>query len=199
MSEVKHREEAINIKVADALANLGLDADAETIQAKGRPDVLVNLSGIKLALEGREAASKTSLSKDAKARVTDGLADIALALEYPARLYKSKTPLLGQEIQAATFSGAIFYFAHSSIQENRFENSTISDVAAIIRNAFSLILQNDVVRAQVDLVESAIAAAVETASSTNLFFREATVRARLMEALAIADDDIESVDGEEEE
>src|SRR5579864_3562140 len=161
--ERRHREEAINLKLADALAGMGLDADAETIQSKGRPDVIINLSGVKLALEGRDSASKASLWKYAQARVTDGLAEIALALEYPGDLYTTKTPASGHAIQSAHLSGKIFYFAESAIQENRFESASLPEIAEIIRQAFSLIVRNDIVRQQVDRVESAISAAVETA------------------------------------
>lgn len=185
MAITKHREEVINVKLADALAKRGLEADAETIHVTGRPDVMVNLSGVKLVIEGRRESQSTSLFKDAKSRILKALGDISLAVKYEDSLYNVASSKLVAALDQAKFSGAIFFFAAAEIQENHFEAISIDDLAELIRRAFILIVQNDVVRTQVSSVESAIEKAVQHATATNLFFKSQVVEQKLREALAI--------------
>ena len=185
MGQTRHREEIINVKLADGLAARGLDADAESIQAKGRPDVLVDLKGIKLVIEGRHQKERVSLQGDARARVRKGIGDIALAVEYDDELYTTNSTKLGEVLASSTFSGSIYYFSGSDINETAFSEKSLDELSDLLRSVFSLIVQDDVVREQVEAVEDAIDKVVAIAKSTNLFFRSDTVRKRLMAALAI--------------
>ena len=183
--KTRHREEVINVKFADELAARGLDADAETIEAKGRPDVLVDLSGIKLVIEGRNTKAKTALIEDAKKRIQKGIGEISLAIFYPEELYFSPSNKLGHEIGRTAFSGSVLFYRKGKIAQNAFSETSIDDLADVIRNVVGLIVRDDVVADQVEKVELAIENCVLIASSTNLFFKSATVREKLKSALAI--------------
>lgn len=187
MALTRHREEAINVKLADELAARGLDADAESIHFKGRPDVLIDLNGIKLVVEGRHAKSAKSLDADARERVKKGIGDICLSVLYPDALYTTKTTQLSKAIGETSFDGAVFYYGGADIQRTDFNDSSIDDLSELIRNVFGLIVQDDVVRSQVSKVEQVISEVVAIASHTNLFFKSATVRKRLKSALAISE------------
>lgn len=187
MAKLRHREEAINVKLADALANRGLNADAESIHLKGRPDVLVELGGLKLVLEGRHEKEVKSLKADARDRVKKGLGEISLALSYPDDLFTTNTTQLTAALEHTAFDGSVFYYSGSDIHESVFESSSIDDIADLIRNVFGLIVQDDVVRSQVEKVELAIDRSVAIARKTNLFFKSETVKKRLKAALAIDD------------
>jgi len=69
---MRFREEVINIHFANILERYGLVASPETIHAKGRPDVLIVIGGLKLIIEGRFMAGP-DLIKDVKKRVEIGL------------------------------------------------------------------------------------------------------------------------------
>jgi hypothetical protein len=185
VAQTRHREEIINVKLADELAARGLEADAESIQAKCRPDVLVDLKGLKLVVEGRHQKERSSLHNDARERVSKGIGDISLAVEYNDSLYTTTSTKLGEVLQSSTFSGSIFFFSGSEIRDTPFFEKSLSELSDLIRSVFSLIVQDDVVRTQVDAVEEAISIAVNIAKTTNLFFRSEAVRKRLMAALAI--------------
>lgn len=51
----RHREETVNTQLAILLSRHGVTADAETILAQGRerPDVMLDLRGLRLAIQGR--------------------------------------------------------------------------------------------------------------------------------------------------
>ena len=55
--EQRNREEAVNTQLALLISKLGVTADAETIQAHGRhrPDVLFQLRGLRIVVEGKFA------------------------------------------------------------------------------------------------------------------------------------------------
>jgi len=192
MAAIKHREEVINVKLADVLAEQGLDADAETIHSKGRPDVFINVNGVKIAVEGRHAKQKTSLLNDAKGRIEKGISDISVSVEYEDSLYTVTSSKMTQALKESTFSGAIFYYSSKGIVESHFSDQSSDDLATMIRSAFNLIVKDDVVRDQVALVQSAIDEAVDRASGSNLFFKSDAVIARLKTALAISDSEVKS-------
>jgi hypothetical protein len=180
-----HREAVVNVHLADALSAKGLGAEAEVVAAKGRSDVLVSLSGVKLVIEGRHHGQSASLRADAKARIRKGIGEISLAVAYADVLYEEAAATLPRTLEAARFDGSIFYFASSSIQEKPFSDASLEALSALIRNAFALIVRDDAVRYQVAAVETAIDEAVRLAAAANLFFTSKQVRENLKAALAI--------------
>lgn len=179
------REEVINVKLADVLNARGLEAEGETIHAQGRPDVLVNLQGIKLVVEGRLENQKKTLFVDAKNRIEQGMCEISLAVCYPKGLYETPQKHLVAELEKTKFDGCLFYYAKSEIKSEEFSAKPIGDLADLIRNAVTLIVDNDVLRDQVRSVEKMMTEVVSKASATSLFFKSDALKARLAKALGI--------------
>lgn len=76
-------EMKFNIALARLLRQKGLDARSEVKQAGGRMlDVLVQVDGSRVVLEG-EIGNRKGALKDARARLEQGLADVAIAVSYP--------------------------------------------------------------------------------------------------------------------
>src|SRR5689334_14396209 len=94
--EHRNREEAVNTQLALLISKLGVTADAETIHVHGkhRPDVLFQLRGLRVAIEGKFAdhpsADDVAL-EDARNRVRSGIAHIATAAVYPRPLRNTPT------------------------------------------------------------------------------------------------------------
>jgi G:T-mismatch repair DNA endonuclease (very short patch repair protein) len=57
MPKQRNREEVINTQLAILISRLGVTADAETIHVRGqhRPDVLFQLRGLRVVIEGKFA------------------------------------------------------------------------------------------------------------------------------------------------
>ena len=55
MGEQRNREEVVNTQFALLISKLGVTADAETIRVHGkhRPDVLFQLRGLRVVIEGK--------------------------------------------------------------------------------------------------------------------------------------------------
>ena len=91
MSKQRNREEAVNTQLALLISKLGVTADAETILVHGkhRPDVLFQLRGLRVVIEGKFADTPNAeevVLGDARKRVRAGIAHIAAATIYPNEL-----------------------------------------------------------------------------------------------------------------
>ena len=163
--------------------------------AHGVIDVIINLGGLKVVLEGRIDKQAKSLWKDAAERVSDGLADISVAVLYAPHLLSAPSlARLREQLEHATFSGAVFSFGSGSLREEPFNSLTLDELADLLNTVFRLIVQNDVVRDQVQRVETMIEGIVDTAVKSDLFFASDIVQQRLKTALGI---DADGKDNEE--
>lgn len=96
MTTQRNREEVVNTQLAILISRLGVDADAETIHAHGkhRPDVLFQMRGLRVVIEGKFADHTSAADvvlEDARKRVRSGIAHIAAAAVYPIPLRSTPT------------------------------------------------------------------------------------------------------------
>jgi hypothetical protein len=96
MPRQRNREEVINTQLAILISRLGVIADAETIHVHGkhRPDVLFELRGLRVVIEGKFAdhpSAEQIVLGDARNRVRSGIAHIAAAAVYPIALRNAPT------------------------------------------------------------------------------------------------------------
>jgi hypothetical protein len=84
MAGHRNREEAVNTQLAILISRYGVTADGETIHVHGkhRPDVLFQLRGLRVVIEGKFADHPNAAGvvlEDARRRVKSGIAHIAAA------------------------------------------------------------------------------------------------------------------------
>lgn len=96
MTKFRNREEVVNTQLAVLISKLGVTADAETIHVHGehRPDVLFQLRGLRVIIEGKfadHAGAEKVVLEDSRKRVRSGLAHIAAAAIYPNELRTTST------------------------------------------------------------------------------------------------------------
>lgn len=181
----RFREEVINVQLAELLTSYGLEANPETLTSGQLPDVLINMGGVKVVLEGRRG-NKDALIRDTQRRVEDGIADIGLAIFYTQDLNEAASlPDLRTRLAAATFQGAILRIQSSGVVEEAFGPAGITDLVEVLNGVFRLFVKNDVLRKHVDRVHEAIDKAVQDASDSGLFFESKEVLDRLKHALGI--------------
>ena len=111
MSE-KHREEVLNVVLATCLGNRGIEADPETILRRGRskPDVIALFRGLRCAIEGKVAdtpQAKAVVLADAKGRIDQGIAHLAIAVVYPTPLRKTRFNELQSELNRTTLEFSV--------------------------------------------------------------------------------------------
>ena len=109
---MRHREETLNTKLADVLSEMGVQAEAEGIlsQGRNRPDVLFDLSGLRVSIEGKlddvPNASSVVL-KQARDRVRVGISHISVAVVYPQVLRSVSTQKLATALRSSALSFAV--------------------------------------------------------------------------------------------
>jgi hypothetical protein len=96
MAGQRNREEAVNTQLAILISRYGVTADGETIHVHGkhRPDVLFQLRGLRVAIEGKFPDTPDAANvvlEDARNRVKSGIAHIAAAVVYSAELRSAPT------------------------------------------------------------------------------------------------------------
>jgi hypothetical protein len=102
----RNREEVVNTQLAILISGLGVTADAETIHVHGqqRPDVLFELRGLRVVIEGKFAdhpSAQDVVLDDARKRVRSGIAHIAAAAIYPVALRNTRTTKMLDALRTA--------------------------------------------------------------------------------------------------
>jgi len=194
----RFREEVVNVQLAEALIARGFDAHPETVTRKKQlPDVIINLGGLKLIIEGRVKTALKSLKKDAADRVEEGLADISIAIGYAEGLTSaSGLRALQAKIEQGRYSGFLYAYAGGRLRADEFQDLSLDELADLINACFRMAVQNDVVREQVRRVEWMIEGIVETAIQSDLFVASEVLTGRLRSALGIDDAKSQTKEGD---
>ena len=154
-----YRQEVFNVLLAQLLREREIISAPEDVlaTAEGRrmPDVLVDFAGLRTAIEGEVAdqpdANEKALSS-ARGRVEEGIAQIALAVVYPAELRQKDFPTLKADLSKANLKVAVVTEAGPS----GFADANVDGLAEILRNTFDQLVQENVVAQAAALLESGI-------------------------------------------
>jgi len=140
----QRREEVYNTYLAHALADSGLDAEAENIHRQHRrsyPDVIVHDRGVRTIIEAR--FTDTHLAQDTTDRLRAGLCDVAVSLRYPDSLKETRQADIVDALKEARFP-EIKVYQESDASPQVDGAKSLHDLVEIIRSAASsAINQND--------------------------------------------------------
>lgn len=147
MAPQRNREEVINTQLAILISRLGVTADAETIHVHGkqRPDVLFELRGLRVIIEGKFADHPNAeqvVLEDARKRVRSGIAHIAAAAIYPIGLRNTTTAKVLEKLRASQLKYRIVSESHQT--EEWFEGDPASLMDAL-RHAQEYLTKDDIV------------------------------------------------------
>jgi hypothetical protein len=79
------REENLNVILAELLAERGLKALGEVVLRRGRrpePDVLIDLNGVRIVIEGKKPGMWDALVEQCKDRLDNNICDLCVMVEY---------------------------------------------------------------------------------------------------------------------
>jgi hypothetical protein len=147
MAGHRNREEAINTQLAILISRYGVTADGETIQVHGkhRPDVLFQLRGLRVVIEGKFSDHQSAADivlQDARRRVKSGIAHIAAAAIYPLELRTTPTTKILSVLEKAVLKFRIISEAHETA--DWFEGSPAALMEAL-RHAQEALTRDDIV------------------------------------------------------
>ncbi|RWO21748.1 N-6 DNA methylase [Mesorhizobium sp.] len=146
MAGQRNREEAVNTQLAILISRLGVTADAETIHVHGkhRPDVLFQMRGLRVVIEGKfddhPGADKVVLA-DARKRVTSGIAHIACAVIYSKPLRSAPTTKMLEVLGNSSLRFRIVTETH----ETDWFDGAPSDIMGALRRAQEALTKDDIV------------------------------------------------------
>ena len=147
MAEQRNREEVVNTQLAILISRLGVTANAETIHVHGRyrPDVLFELRGLRVVIEGKFADHPNAqeiVLEDARKRVRTGVAHIAAAAIYPLALRNTPTTKMLDVLSTCELKYRIVTESHET--GDWFEGNPISLMDAL-RHAQEALTRDDIV------------------------------------------------------
>lgn len=147
MQKQRNREEVINTQLAILISRLGVTADAETIHVHGkhRPDVLFELRGLRVAIEGKfadHANAEEIVLEDARKRVRSGIAHITAAAVYPIGLRSTPTTKVLEKLRTSQLKYRIV--AETQETPDWYEGTPASLMDAL-RHAQEALTKDDIV------------------------------------------------------
>lgn len=200
------REEVLNVALADVLSQRELVSIPEIIvqstlkHGRKLPDVTIgDLWGVRIVIEGRveeKAGVRATLFRDAKKRVTEGLAPICLAVLYPPELRQVGS--LAKLNQALT-KARLTVRAISEGSDGDWFETTVDGMADVLRRSYELLVSEDVVSGAVVEIENAIDTASAVISSSKATPSRLRVHLGIPEVKVSSKKSRKSVDEEEEE
>lgn len=184
----KFREEVLNTKLADILRDYGLAANPEVITSSKLPDVKIVVGGLKIILEGKIETQVRQLEKQAKARLTSGLADISIAIDYAKGLNEAEdVDALKTNMAAAKYDGVIYHWGADGIKQIPLEKVGISDLVEILNRVYTLYTKNDLLITKIKEIDECITSLTGEGRQTSLTLFDDAVEGRLRAVLGIGD------------
>jgi hypothetical protein len=153
-TQLRHREEVLNISLASCMGARGMDADPETILQGGaaRPDVIAKFRGLRCGIEGKIAdvtQAKVIVLGDARMRVDQGIAHLAIAVVYPRALRTADFRQLSEILNATQFEFVVL----TEAGDGGWHSGGIDEILGELRRAHEVIVRDDVLQLAVGTLE----------------------------------------------
>ncbi len=147
----RQREEVLNTCLADVLHAFGINADPETIQSGGkhRPDVILDYRGMRVVIEGKladTAKARDKVAQQAQQRVDLGIAQIALAVVYPATLRSEAFQSLRREMAKIHYDFCVFSELGGEWGVGQWRSGDIATVLEELRRVREELSETDIVQ-----------------------------------------------------
>jgi len=181
------RQEVLNVLLAQLLQERGLIAAPEEIlQSVGKrrrhmPDVLVDLQGLRLVIEGdfaNRSAAKREVVRQTRERVDEGVAHIGTAVLYPKSLRNITFKVAKEKLATAILQFAVITEMPDTPS---FTEGDVDDLADALRRAYGQLVEDRVLEKAVSLIGHGIDGFTKALSS-----QPATVE-RFATALGVRD------------
>ncbi|MEM1623507.1 MAG: hypothetical protein QW543_05195 [Sulfolobales archaeon] len=176
-TEFVHESE-LNVRLADVLSeSFGLDCRAERTSRRARPDIRCYYNGFRIVIEA--SYSQSGAEADARRRIEDGSADIAIALHYSSKYSNASEDELKKTLRESVFNAAVlaprevrnlekYILGKTRVSKSAggwLTNINLGDLADIIKHSVSYLLEEVEVKREVGEVKKCISEFTKTANS----------------------------------
>jgi hypothetical protein len=170
------REENLNVMLAELLAERGLKALGEVILRRGgrrpEPDVLLELNGVRILIEGKKPGAWNELEKRCEERLDNDVCDLCVMVEYAD--IKLETLIPDQlDIKNALLKGRFNVGFMSYIDRigldrwisgapkskkcpEKYENVSFDELLAHIMSAYSKVVTEDIINLVVKRIDDVL-------------------------------------------
>jgi hypothetical protein len=166
------REENLNVMLAELLAERGLRALGEVVLRQGRrrpePDVLIELNGIRIVIEGRKPGTWSELTRLCEQRLDDGICDLCVMVEYvdvkPEGLVPTQLDIKNALLKGKFNIGFVSYIDRVGLgrwlgitpSPERYENIGFDELLTYIMNAYSKVIQEDAIEPVIERINQVL-------------------------------------------
>ena len=169
----KVREENLNVMLAELLAESGLKAIGEVIIRRKMPDVLIDINGVRVIIEGKYLGKRGELYKKACERIDNGLCDVVMMVEYVKLPFGEQKQIhidqkeIKEALKIGTFNvGFLTYVDRVGLEkwipelkENQpqfLENIDFQDLVAFLMGTYDTIFKENVLDRVIEKMEEKI-------------------------------------------
>jgi hypothetical protein len=155
------REENLNVMLAELLTEMGLKALGEPILRRGErrtePDVLIELNGIRIIIEGKKPGMWNELIKRCEQRLDSGICDLCVMVEYadinlekfmPTQLDIKNALLKGKfNVGFISYADRVGLEKWIDVPSNPeiYQNIGFYELLAYLMNAYSKVIKEDII------------------------------------------------------
>jgi hypothetical protein len=166
------REENLNIMLAELLTESGLKAVGEVIIRRKMPDVLIDINGVRVIIEGKKLGKREELYKNACGRIDNGLCDVVMMVEYVNLPFGKQTPIqidqkiIKQALKMGTFNvGFLTYVDRVGLDKwipqmkkepEFYEKTDFQNLVAYLMMTYDTLIKEDVLDKVIGKMEEKI-------------------------------------------
>jgi type I restriction-modification system DNA methylase subunit len=187
----RYHQSVINVKIADALREMGVKAAGEIITSRGIPDVMVEIGGFKINIEGwfEKSIQLNELKSKCRERIKSGICDIAIGLLYPETIREvDQDEKLENKIKQTEYEVFIFLPSKEGVDEKVLGKMKLEKVAESLNYLYIQTVKADLLKDKINKIDKAIQACAEITSIPSLFFSSQKIIEELKKALGIGED-----------
>ncbi len=168
----EQREESFNVMLSELLAEKGLKALGEVIlRRKGKrhePDVLIELNGVRIVIEGKKVGAWNILLKNCENRLDNNVCDLCMMVEYvdlpSGKLIPSQTDVKESLLTGRFNIGFISFIDRAGLDKwtNRrsvpdvYEEVGFEEILTYLMAAYSRVVTEDIIKPVVQKMEGTL-------------------------------------------
>lgn len=155
------REESLNVTLAELLAEKGLIALGETILRRMggglRPDVLIELNGVRICVEGKRLGAWSELVKQCEGRLDNNYCDLCVMIEYTevklVKLMPSQLDVKNALLKGKFNVGFMSYIDRAGLDKwinvkreyEKYTNVSFDELLTYLISAYDRVVKEDIV------------------------------------------------------
>ncbi len=165
----KISEPNLNVMLAELLSESGIKALGEVIIRRKKPDIVIDINGIRIIIEGKYPGKREELLREAEKRINEDLCEIVMMVEYkhlPIANLDVNQKEIKKALRNGKFNVAFKTYLDSKglekwIKELRgepkfYEDVDFQDLVALLMEAYELLISERIINTVIEDLDKKI-------------------------------------------